>query len=769
MAQEEKDLVGREREREVFASVLQDLAGGRGEVLFVAGEPGIGKTRLLLEFARLAGEAGIPVAWGRASEAGGAPALWPWQEILRELLRHHGRQAFVAAAGPGLPFIGRLLPEIGMSGAVSDIETSSARFQLFDAVTRLVCELAPLALMLDDLHAADLATLLLIEHAAHALGHSRVLLVGSFRPDDVEREPEVAKILWRSVRGATHLPLGRLSESEVSSLLEAVLGRPPSLEERRRVVLTTEGSPLFVREYARLLRARGDLPSSLPPVVRHALLARVERLPERTQAALATVSVLGRELDPRPVGALGVEAADLAPALQAGLLFEQPGGRWSFSHILLRDALYLRLGGEQRTALHERAGDALAGRPPAEIAHHRMLAGERIAEPDLVATVVAAATDLVRVLAFDDAAQLVQRALDARRLSERARGELLTQLGSARIRGGDIAEGRRACAEACQIARRLRDDGLFARAALFAGVDFTPGSVDPQLVALLEAAAALDLPDRALAARVRARLAAALQPDRDPRTPMRLAHEAIAMAREVGDPAVMIDVLAGATSALAYYEHPAVREPLDAELLALAERSGDRVLAFRALVRLVYDEADRGQRERAELHVDAGERLARALGQPRFVWFAKLVRASLAAAGGDFELADRLEAEGAALAGDDAYWLRCRLLYRFGRALVEARSEELADLEARFARLFDSDWFVWREIVICISAQIRARLGDRPGTRAALARLPQDSWAERHEMVCMSLLAEPLLLVGDHARARKLYANLRPFADWHIT
>lgn len=771
MALDDKRFVGREREQALFASILAALGRGQGEVVLVAGEPGIGKTRLLLEYAGAAERHGMEVCWGRAPEAGGAPALWPWQQVLAEVVRRRGRDGVLAAAGPGLPFIARLVPGLVEVSAGSESESASARLQLFDAVTRLLTGVGRLALVLDDLHAADLATLLLLEHAAPQLCRSGVLVLGSFRPEELERTPGNARILWRVAREATHLPLGRLARDEVAELLEAVLGRAASREELQHVARVTEGSPLFVQEYGRLLRASGSLPATPPPAIRHTIDARLERLPETTRAALVRVSVLGRELDPRVVAQLGVGLELLEPAVATGLLVDL-GDAWHFSHALIRDALYARLPTGERARLHERAGDILAAfdRPPTEIAHHRMLAFERIDEAALVRSVVKATSHLVRMLAFDDAAELALRALALRPYGERARGELLVQLGSAHIRAGRVAEGKRCCMEVAAIAQALHDDELFARAALNAGVDFTPGAVDPELVALLEAAAALPLGDRTLAARLMARLAAAHQPARDPDPPMRLAHEAIALAREVGDPAVMLDVLAGASSALAYFEVPEVRERLDTELLGLAERSGDRVLVFRTLVRLCFDELDRGRSERAAVHLEACERTAEALGQPRFVRYAALLRAALCVARGERARADEGERVAARLGEpEDRGWQRVVLVHRLSRACLEDRTELLPELEGQALRLLDGGWFVEREVQAATLARIRARLGDRAGVQAAIARLEAGSWAETREMLTMAWLTEPFIVLGDRARLRALYEHMRPYAGWHVT
>lgn len=771
MAHDERRFIGRERERRLMSEALGALRDGQGECVLVAGEAGIGKTRLLAELSTLARAAGIGVAWGRASEAGGAPALWPWQQILRELVRVHGRARVIAAAGEMLPYVRRLLPELASEGPRSELETASARFLLVEAVTEVVCALRPLVLVLDDLHVADLATVELLEGAVPAMARAGILVVGSFRPEDAETSAELARVLWRVVRGATHLPLGRLAAGEVRALLEGVLGRPPSDQEADEVHRASEGSPLFVTEYGRLLRARGALPERMPPLIRYALEARIGRLDRDVREALATVSVLGREVDGPLAEALGAPVEALMSAEASGFVGGRTGG-WVFSHILLRDALYGGLQEARRRALHARAAAAMKalGRSPVEVAHHLLLAHDEGDEGELVATLGGAVSELTRLLAFEDAARLVERALATRAFGEAARAELEVLIGGARIRGGLVDEGRATCVRAAEVARRLGDATLFARAAVAAGVDFEPGRVDEVLVGLLEEAARLELADKGLAARVRARLAAAMQPAREPAEPMRIAHEAIALARGEGDEAALMEVLAGATSALAYFEAPAVRRPLDEELLALAERAGNRLLAARARMRLVFDGIEAGRREEAERHLGAFEELAETLRRPRLSAHAPLVRAALSAATGDLAAADRYEAESRAIAGGAPWWTVCSSTYRQLRALSEdAAPEVLMALDGEMDEVAAQPFPLGREVGVAAQARLRAARGDRAAVMAALAQLEPGSWAETREPITMVMLVEPFLMAADEARVRALYEHLRPYAGRHVT
>jgi len=249
--------VGRERELAELESLLAETQAGRGALMLLAGEPGIGKTRIADELGRRASSTGFNVRWGRCSEVGGAPAYWPWLQVLRGLLRDAGRAA-------GLPrthaALSRLVPEISAPlgaghGAAED------RFQLFDAVTsalRDAAEPQPLLVIVDDLHAADPSSLALLEFVARELRNCRIAIVATLRDQEARLLPDRAEALARVTREGSYLPLGRLAREEVEELLQTCLPDLATSELTTAVMTATEGHPLFVDEVRRVLGARKD-------------------------------------------------------------------------------------------------------------------------------------------------------------------------------------------------------------------------------------------------------------------------------------------------------------------------------------------------------------------------------------------------------------------------------------------------------------------------------------------------------------------------------
>src|SRR6266516_2600557 len=198
--------VGRERELGELEAGLDDALSGRGRLFLIGGEPGIGKSRLADELAGRARLRGARVLWGRCWEAGGAPAYWPWIQAIRSYVRDQGPETLISQFGSGaadiawmIPEIQDLLPELGAPAA---LDSEGARFRLFDSTTtflRNVGRAQPLLLVLDDLHAADAPSLLLLRFVASELDDAHILIVGLYR-DDVPDNPQLTSTVAEVAR-----------------------------------------------------------------------------------------------------------------------------------------------------------------------------------------------------------------------------------------------------------------------------------------------------------------------------------------------------------------------------------------------------------------------------------------------------------------------------------------------------------------------------------------------------------------------------------------
>src|SRR5215475_10499187 len=229
--------VGRDREVAELVAGLEDAAGGRGRLFLIAGEPGIGKTWLAEHLAGYAIARGTRVLWGRCWEGGGAPPFWPWAQMIGTLAEDCDDATLAAWLGTGADSIAQVVPvlakrlESSAAPAAAIRESAAARFSLFGAITGFFKHAAsaqPLLLVLDDLHAADDASLLLLQFLAHDLRGVRLLVVGTYRDVDAGRPSVLGEAVGQLVREGHLLNLRGLDRRDVRTLIEALSGVAPS-------------------------------------------------------------------------------------------------------------------------------------------------------------------------------------------------------------------------------------------------------------------------------------------------------------------------------------------------------------------------------------------------------------------------------------------------------------------------------------------------------------------------------------------------------------
>src|SRR5690606_20952687 len=259
-------LLGRDKELGVLLTALDGARSGRGGLVLIGGEPGIGKTRLTDEVAARVRDQGVLVLWGKCWEAGGAPAYWPWVQALRSYLRGVEPARLLDELGSSAQDIVQLLPELGELWADlparPKTDPESARFQLFDSTAGLLREAArnhPVLVVIEDLQAADTASLLLLQFLAGQVQDMAVLLVGTYR--DVELTPDhpLSTSIADLVRepSSRHVLLGGLSKPDVARLIERTAGVAPMEQLVATLLRQTNGNPLFVTEAIRLLAVEG--------------------------------------------------------------------------------------------------------------------------------------------------------------------------------------------------------------------------------------------------------------------------------------------------------------------------------------------------------------------------------------------------------------------------------------------------------------------------------------------------------------------------------
>src|SRR5918999_1712987 len=537
--------VGRERELAELLGGIGDAFAGRGRLFLLAGEPGIGKSRLAEELVAQATARGARVLIGRCWEAGGAPAYWPWVQSLRGYVREAAPDALRAQLGAGAADLAQIMPELRERfpdlPEPAALESEAARFRLFDAAAEFLRRASasrPIVLVLDDLHAADAPSLLLLRFLARELGSSRLLLLGAYRDVDPIPGQPLTEMLGEVAREPVtgRLPLGGLSERDVAQYVELTASEIASSELAAGLHAETEGNPLFVGEIVRLLAVEGasagstaEVRLAIPQSVRDVIARRLSHLSEECHRVLVLASVIGREFAVDALARVGGvpegELLDvLDEAMVARVVSELPArtARLRFAHVLIRDTLYEGLASARRVRLHRLVVDELEvlyGDDPgphlAELAYHS-LAGSELDKGVRYAR--RAGDRALALLAYEESARLYRMALDALDRpdgrDEKARCELLLSLGEAEARAGNSPAAKGAFLDAARTARHLRLPRELARAAAGYGgpIVWARGGGDTRLVPLLEEGlGALGEEDVELRARLLARLAGGLR------------------------------------------------------------------------------------------------------------------------------------------------------------------------------------------------------------------------------------------------------------------
>lgn len=419
--------VGRGRELEGLLSAWQGALTGGVRTVLIAGEPGVGKTRLAGEWSQRAYEMGAVVLYGRCDEDLGAP-YQPFAEALRALVPCMGAERLrglrgVEALLPLAPGLADVVPDLAPP-AHADPDTE--RYALFDAAVALLeiaSASAPVLLILDDLHWAAKPTLLLLRHLLRFGDHARVQIVGTYRSTDLDRSHPLAAMLADLHRDGTanRLNLGGLDEDDVTTYV-AEAGYDDE-ELAHALASVTGGNPFFLIEALRHVDESGGVwdQSTLPQGVREAVSRRLSRLPTETNKALATAAVVGSrfalELVEQVVGEDLVDEFD--EARRAGIVIEEPGGNYRFNHAIVRQSLLAELASVRRMRLHQRIAATLETLPGAddellaELAHHYFECAWAGNAAKAVFYCRRAADQAMSRLAYEGAADLYHRALHA--------------------------------------------------------------------------------------------------------------------------------------------------------------------------------------------------------------------------------------------------------------------------------------------------------------------------------------------------------------------
>jgi ATP/maltotriose-dependent transcriptional regulator MalT len=377
-------LVGRSGELSALDSALAEAGRGSPSTVIVGGEAGVGKSRLVSEFAGRSRGTGARVLAGGCLELGadGLPFA-PFTAVLRGLVRDLGAAA-VAELLPGgaARELARLLPEFGEPARADD--AGEARARLFEQVLVLLERLAeagPVILLIEDLHWADRSTTdLLAFLIRNQPSLDGVLIVVTYRSDELGRTHPLRALLaeFGRIGWVARLDLGRLTRQDTDQLVAGIVGRQPGDELLAAVYRRTDGNPLFVEA----LLGDGELGAGLPESLRDLLVASLRRLPEETQEVVRVASAGGERTGHGLLAAVtGMDSAVLAravrPAVAANVLLADSDG-YAFRHALIREAVHDELLPGERGQVHSRFAEVIGadpglvepGQAPVEQAYH---------------------------------------------------------------------------------------------------------------------------------------------------------------------------------------------------------------------------------------------------------------------------------------------------------------------------------------------------------------------------------------------------------------
>jgi DNA-binding SARP family transcriptional activator len=793
--------VGRDRELHELSEGVSDAFAGHGRLFLLVGEPGIGKSWLAAEVLGRARARGARVLVGRCWEAGGAPAYWPWVQSLRACLHSTAPEKLRQQLGAGGPALAPLFPEL--RELIPDLserptpESDSARFRLFDAVSsflRAAASARPIALLLDDLHAADEPSLLLLRFVAREMSGSRMLILGAYRDVEPTIQDPLSTALGELLREpvTTRIQLAGLSEPEVAEYLSRSTNSAPSGGLAAQIHAETEGNPLFVAEVARLLQGAGMLDPGttvsrlgIPQGVQDVIGRRLRCLSPGSLRVLTAASILGREFSLGALARLSGLAGEalvetLDEAVAERLVGEVPGapGYLRFTHVLIRDTLYQGLSGPRRLWFHRQAGEVLEALYAdglethlAELAHHFAAAAPAGDAGKAVSYARRAADWATVLLAFEEAARLYRLALgltEGHTSADRGqRCELLLALADVQARAGDMPAAQDTCLDAAALAEGIGSSELLARAALGYGgrLLFARATDRDRLVPLLERAAqALGPKKTPLRVRILARHANAISQSL-PEKGSALSAEALAIARELEDPATLAYAISARLYATRAPTNLEERWRLTGELIQAADsEQAFEGHAYRTIVLFARGDIPG---VRADLS-DMG-RLAEQLTQPSQRWWVAVTSATLALLEGRFDEAEKL-IDYARTQGEYAQGYDARNFYqlqRFALCREQGRlAEVLADLE--LAAGADPS----RPLLRCALAMACWELGRRDDARRLVDQLAHDGFAElpvnNDWLLSAALLAEFVASTGDRSRAKALSQRLAPYNGLNV-
>jgi predicted ATPase/DNA-binding SARP family transcriptional activator len=804
--------VGREQELARLRTALDNALSGRGALVLLAGEPGIGKTRLAEELGIYAALRGAGVFIGCCHDDEAAPAYWPWVEIIRSYVSDRDPAALMSEMGAGAGDIARLVPAICDRlpdlSAPATADPEEARFRLQDSICTLLRNASarrPLMLFLDDLQWADKSTLLLLQFLARDIRGNRILLVGASRDMDVDAAHPLSQAMatLQTSDVAQRYTLAGLSHDEVRKMIAAIGEREPRPFLVDGVFDRTEGNPFFVRELLddliegqKIRREDGKLALSelssdewgIPESVRDVLRGRLGRLSSNCIRFLSVASAMPGSFSWKVLApACGGDEDHLLDALDEALSaqilrekdFSDGGYVYEFTHDLIRQAIYEDLSRTRRGRIHRQIGETVEGLCGAELPTnlaamtYHFFKALPIGDVDKAIKYTSLAADNAHALfAYEEAARLYELSLHAGAqkddFDQMQRCELLIAIGDAHEASGETLRAKAIFVEAAEAARQARAPGLLARAALGVAGPAVVIETDEVATQLLEEALhALGDEGSALKARVLVRLAANLYRSNAIDRMETLSQEAVEIARRSNDPRTLGYVLAMRQFIIRGRASVDEQVALAREVVRLADEIDDEEMRVHGRHLLLLLKLEAGDIAGADRDIGMLSERTQRLRRPIHQWRLALVKAMRAIMDGRFDEGERL-AQAALATGRRVRQSDAGTFFLSQMFMLRREQGRLQELEPTIRGYVDRQSTLDAN-VRCALAQLHSELGNEREARDLFEQLAASEFAEVPKnalwLGSIVLLSQTCAFLGDSRRAAILHAILKPYAS----
>lgn len=769
-------LIGREAALKRVQAVISQTGQAKHSALFVSGAAGIGKSSLIR--ASLANSDSAR-GWGTCWHSDGAPGFWPWMQALDELVGNIGGKLAAQVAGEDKERLSVLVRSFAASER-SPSQPDQDRLLLFDAVGRWLAKLserAQVVLVLDDLQWADSSSLEMLEHVSAATFAANLLLIGAYRPSDLDDDALAS--ISRIAKGADTIFLEGLSVEEVAELIARTRGRAASPGEAARLHHRTDGHPLFVGEIARLPDL--GLSGILPAAVTGAVAQRLEALMPETRHLLDIASVLGNRLLPDVVAAVSERTTadmyrDLSPAQSAGLITRSETHDWRFTHDVFRETLYARIETAALSELHGKIGDALQARAKrgaevaaSDMAYHFAQAARTGAPANAIHWARLAAVEDHGRAAFSEAAGHLRRVRRAtveagHDLDSALLVELLIDEADCEARSGNPETARRLLLRAFELSPDALWSADIALAVQRLGAKFSAPR-DETIALLRSALGQVSDTDVSRQAQVAAALSRELQHSvvRDRESAVALSEEALALGRKSDDDKTLIACLLARHDGLWTPGTGTERAALGAEIALAGTRLGDTDRISEGLLLEANGLLESGS-ARFRTTIRQWINILEVRNEVRDQYMVESRRAALALLDGDAELAE-FRMQGAAQIGE-----RIREP-DVGNVLMSQRVAlaRVRNLEVEYVALAEDavSWWTGAPLLAhAVAAGALASSGDIDGAANEVKKVAAlGGWkAEGSYLrsVLVAHLAEAAVAVGDDGLCQELFDDVIP-------